>query len=93
LVENAIFHGIEPKGSGNILFSARRQDDDVLVILSDNGVGMNGPVVFGTGLNNIDERLRFAFGGAYGIDIKGEAGKGAVVAVRLPADLKSGGAE
>ena len=93
LLENAIFHGIEPKGSGTIVLSAFRQEDDVLVTLSDNGVGMDKEAVFGTGLNNINERLCSAFGNGYGIDIKSEAGKGATVTVRLAAVFKAGGEE
>ncbi|MDT4761691.1 histidine kinase [Sphaerochaeta sp. PS] len=43
LVENAIFHGIEPKGgSGTVTVSARRRDEDVIEIsILDDGVGMN----------------------------------------------------
>ena len=40
LTENAIFHGIEPKGSGNIVLSAERQEADVLISLRDDGVGI-----------------------------------------------------
>jgi len=84
LVENAIFHGIEPKGSGAILFSAEGRDDDILITLRDDGVGMGSEAVFGIGLSNIEERLRYAFGDGYGLSIKSEAGKGTVVTFRLP---------
>lgn len=42
LVENAIFHGIEPKGSaGHIQISASFTDTgDVLILVEDDGVGM-----------------------------------------------------
>lgn len=43
LVENAIFHGIEPRGrAGSILIRVVRDDDgsDVLLSLEDDGVGM-----------------------------------------------------
>jgi two-component system, sensor histidine kinase YesM len=42
LMENAIFHGIEPKGGvGRILLSAARRDDgNVDITLEDDGVGM-----------------------------------------------------
>lgn len=43
LAENAIFHGIEPKGGhGSILLSIRREkpDGDVLLTMTDDGVGM-----------------------------------------------------
>ena len=41
LAENAIFHGIEPKGSGSMILSAERKEKDVLLTLSDDGVGMS----------------------------------------------------
>ena len=88
LVENAIFHGIEPRGSGNIVFSAVRQEADLLVSLSDDGVGMDDETVYGIGLTNIDERLRSSFGESYGISVKSETGKGTTITIRLPAAFK-----
>ena len=46
LVENAIFHGIEPKGSGNILIHASFETSDtpnngICIKVTDNGVGMS----------------------------------------------------
>lgn len=46
LVENAIFHGIEPKGSGNILIHASFESTDahgrgICIKVTDNGVGMS----------------------------------------------------
>ncbi len=41
LVENAIFHGIEPSGhAGEITITVTRDGQDVLLRLHDNGVGM-----------------------------------------------------
>jgi two-component system sensor histidine kinase YesM len=88
LMENAIFHGIEPKGNGNILFSAFRQGIDVLISLSDDGVGMGSEAVMGMGLLNIDERLRHTFGDSYGITIKSEAELGTTITIRLPGGVK-----
>jgi len=90
LAENAIFHGIEPKGSGTILFSAARENNDVLVTLSDNGAGMDSNAVYGMGLNNINERLGNAFGEGYGIAISSEPGKGTTVTFRLPGNKVPG---
>ncbi len=42
LVENAIFHGIEPSGhAGEITITVTREGGDVLLRLHDNGVGMS----------------------------------------------------
>lgn len=41
LVENAIFHGIEPKeGTGNIFITACSEGDNLQIIVEDDGVGM-----------------------------------------------------
>ena len=40
LVENAIRHGIAPKiGGGRVDISARREGDDLCLVVRDNGVG------------------------------------------------------
>ncbi len=42
LVENAIFHGIEPTGkSGTIRLSAHETEHDIVLQVADDGVGMN----------------------------------------------------
>jgi two-component system sensor histidine kinase YesM len=113
LAENAIFHGIEPKGNGVIVLDAERRDGDVLVSLTDNGAGMNAETLAGigvfsggeggtseseapsgsassdlrnksVGIRNVDERLRYAFGEAYGLSIQSEAGAYTSVTIRLP---------
>jgi two-component system sensor histidine kinase YesM len=42
IVENAIFHGIEPKGTGgHIVITVERSDSaDLLITIEDNGIGM-----------------------------------------------------
>ena len=78
LAENAIFHGIEPKGSGNIVLSAEREGRDLLVSLTDDGVGMAAispeagqpEINQGLGIRSVEERLRYAFGEGYGLSIE-----------------------
>ena len=38
-IENAIWHGIVPRGSGHVLLSVSRDNGDVLVIIEDDGIG------------------------------------------------------
>ena len=92
LAENAIFHGIEPKGSGCIVLSAEQQKDDVLVSLSDDGVGIaevpsdeKAESFQGLGIRSVAERLRYAFGEAYGLSIESKQGIRTTVTIRLPA--------
>ena len=91
LVENAIFHGIEPKGSGNIVLLAEKQDAEVLISLTDDGVGMATPTlpaddesVRGLGIRSVDERLRYAFGEGYGLSIESKQGSYTRVTIRVP---------
>lgn len=103
LVENAIFHGIEPKGSaGSVTLQVERDtaNGDVLIHLTDDGVGMTpeqaakalcepGPEEAAAkyrhvGMWNVHKRLQYSFGEAYGLNIESQPGKGTTVTVRLP---------
>ncbi len=100
IVENAIFHGIEPKGSGTITIKVYLQDDSVLCSIKDDGVGMskdslnkilsenptkNG-VLGSIGILNVDQRLRNSFGQSYGLIIQSVLGSHTTMTVRLPLD-------
>lgn len=106
LVENAIFHGIEPKGcAGSIELTITRDRDngDVLILLTDDGVGMTpeqaaraltepGPEEATAkfrhvGMWNVHRRLQYSFGSAYGLSITSTPGQGTTVTVRLPGTL------
>ena len=103
LVENAIFHGIEPRGqAGSILIRVVRDRDnsDVLLSLTDDGVGMTpeqaakalsepGPEEAAAkfrhvGMWNVHRRLQYSFGEAYGLSVQSAPGAGTTVTVRLP---------
>ena len=65
LVENAVRHGIDPsEGGGRIDVRARRESgsDAIRVVVADNGAGMCESAVPGTGLGNLESRLRGHFG-------------------------------
>jgi two-component system sensor histidine kinase YesM len=100
LVENAIFHGIEPKGIGHIVLKVYREAGDVLISISDDGVGMSTETIAevfsdnpGTaasgqrqlGMRSVHERIRYAFGEGYGLSIESEPGKFSTMIIRLPA--------
>jgi Predicted signal transduction protein with a C-terminal ATPase domain len=103
LVENAIYHGLKPKGSfGRIRIEGFRAEDQIVVIIGDNGIGIprekllnllvdpggNG-LNSGFGLVNVDKRLKLYFGELYGLNIHSEPGKGTEVKVRIP--VRQGG--
>ena len=61
LVENAIKHGLEPKIEGGIVtISARRQGKNLVLDVTDNGVGLKDGAGFG--LVQIRGRLHAAYG-------------------------------
>ena len=61
LVENAIKHGLEPKiEGGSITVSARRDGDNIVLDVTDSGVGLTGGTGFG--LTQVKERLQAAYG-------------------------------
>ncbi len=102
LVENSIFHGIEPNGGvGRVEITVERPDGgDVLICLSDDGVGMDqeqidrilaGPQAQGEdvpfrhiGVWNVHRLLQLSFGADYGLQIEGEPGCGTAITIRLP---------
>jgi two-component system sensor histidine kinase YesM len=97
LVENAIFHGIEPKGSGNIVLLAEKRDADVLISITDDGVGMatsslpaDGESFGGLGIHSVDERLRYAFGEGYGLSIESKQGSYTKATIRVPGNMEGG---
>lgn len=100
IVENAIFHGIEPKGGiGTITLTARAKEGKTEICIIDDGVGMDKETVAGLlkdstteggmfrsiGLRNVSERIEYTYGKGYGItQIESEPGAGTCVTVTLP---------
>jgi two-component system sensor histidine kinase YesM len=88
IVENAVFHGLEPKGSeGEIVVQVQRRDGVLLVGIRDDGVGMSDGAESskGIGIRNIRERIALAYGDAYGMSIESRPGSYTEVRLRLPA--------
>lgn len=95
LVENAIIHGIGKKEDGQINVLIYRQDDKLIYVIEDNGPGidvadieqlMSNPLssARGFGINNVNDRIRLAFGPQYGLSFNSKPEGGAVVTVVLP---------
>ena len=101
LVENAIYHGMEfMDGDGEIFISAWKEGEDLYLKVSDNGLGMTEEQVArlfsdmphtgssigsGSGVKNVNERIRLSFGSEYGLSIESEPDEGTVVTIHLPA--------
>ena len=87
LVENAIKHGIGARsGAGRINISAARQDDRLVVEISDDGRGLrDGAVAGGVGLENCRARLAAMFGrDKVALTIANRDSGGAVVRLVMP---------
>ncbi len=101
LVENAIFHGILPKGElGSIAVTGERSGESVVIRVADDGVGISeerlasllraqpserGTGYYHLGLFSIDERLKLNFGEAFGLRVASAENGGTVVEIRIPA--------
>jgi LytS/YehU family sensor histidine kinase len=85
LVENAVRHGIEPKvGGGRIAIRASLADDRLTIEVSDDGLGLQDAVGFGTGLDNVRARLMVLYGGAARLGLENNAQGGATAILDLP---------
>lgn len=97
LVENALYHGIKLKRrGGHILIDGRREGDDIILRVTDDGVGISAERLahlrrsmesderVGFGVSAVNQRLRLFFGPGYGLSLDGEEGVGATVTVRIP---------
>ena len=87
LVENAIRHGLEPKvDGGTITISAAEQDNKLLLIVKDDGLGFGADVgQEGVGLANIRSRLNALFGDQASLRLNSKVGAGVTAIVELPA--------
>ncbi len=99
LIENAIQHGIKPKGEGTIKITGRCLKDDVEIVIDDDGVGMSEEeleqlnlvlvedyVNFNgrIGLRNTNKRIKLIFGEEYGIRISTNDEGGLRTTILLP---------
>ncbi len=101
ILENAIYHGMaSAEDDGLITVEARREGDDLVIDVTDNGLGMRPEVAAslldadrpdirtsgsGIGVRNVHQRIRLTFGPKYGLTIDSEPDEGTTVRIRLPA--------
>lgn len=86
LVENAIYHGLEPKvGEGSIRIEGRKDGDFLQFAVEDDGVGMDdvSRTKQGYGLRNVRERLTLYYGPSSSFTISSELGGGTRIELRF----------
>ncbi len=93
LVENAVKHGVEARtGQRTVEIVGIDRDLDIELRVRDDGIGMDSVEVAaalsgeagGTGLHNVDRRLRATFGENYGLHIDTEPRQGTTVVLAVP---------
>ena len=109
ILENAIYHGMaSAEDDGLITVTARREGEDLVIDVADNGLGMRPEVAAslldedrpeirtsgsGIGVRNVHRRIRLTFGDRYGLTIFSEPDEGTTVRIRLPALDQDGAAQ
>lgn len=104
IIENALFHGIEPKGAaGNIRVNARAfpvgTRKHLEITVTDNGIGMTPETIHRIlhskanpgndffkqiGINNVNQRIQYDYGPAYGITIHSIPGEYTTMIIVIP---------
>ena len=91
LIENAVHHGIREKdcGTGTISISHKRQENDIFIYITDDGVGISADKIraikhgHSIGYINTDRRIRLFFGEEYGLDIESVLGEYTKIIIKI----------
>lgn len=97
IIENAMRHGIAKRSTAGLLgIAARREGDDIVIVVSDDGPGL-GPretrETGGVGIANTRARLTTLFGDRGALTLEPRPGGGARATVRFPYRVASAAAE
>lgn len=91
IVENAIYHGIKNLDStGIVSIYSRIMKDKIEIIIEDNGVGFEVAKkqslmkMGGVGIKNVNKRIQYYYGEAYGLRIDTSLKSGARIIISLP---------
>ena len=88
---------------GEIIVRGSRQKDEILLTVTDNGMGIPEEEVeflltdtkrvhkkgSGVGLVNVNNRIKILFGEQYGLHIESELDEGTTVSIKIPAIIYS----
>ena len=102
ILENAIYYGVgnmDADDNPRILVRGWKNDNDIYLAVSDNGMGMRQEDVknilsdnkkvpkhgSGVGLINVHTRIQLMFGVKYGLIVESEPDEGTTVTIHLPA--------
>lgn len=104
ILENCIVHGLKHHFMNNqIIVKGYRQGGDVRIEIMDNGHGIEIAELAkirktlsasdmtdrqSIGISNVHQRIRLAFGSAYGVDIRSKKDEGTTIVLRFPAKTR-----
>ena len=81
---------------GSIHVTAREENGDLVISISDDGIGMSTEALAailtkavskrtgGFGIRNIEERIQLNYGPLYGLSFDSTLGEGTTVQIRIP---------
>lgn len=86
LVENAIKHGIRAREHGTVTISTRKNDQSVIITISDNGIGFDTKIIdkldnAHIGINNVKNRLKLLQNASMDITSGSE---GTIITITIP---------
>lgn len=95
LVENAVKHAMPPEGKLVVGIGSRIEGPDVLIVVTDDGVGMDdharesimnphSSTGLGIAVKNVHDRMHGYYGDGAEMVVESELGKGTVVTLRFP---------
>jgi len=102
ILENAIYYGVgnmDEDDEGKITVRGEKKEDDIYIVIEDNGMGMRKEVLenilkdnnkvpkhgSGVGVINVHSRIQLMFGEQYGLEIYSEPDEGTRVVIHIPA--------
>ena len=104
LIENYIIHGYDlKKESNHIHINGHLVDDNIVITIEDNGLGINEDKLellkkelieydirsnSSIGLRNVNERIKLIYGRLYGISLDSTVGVGTIVTITVSARTK-----
>lgn len=96
LVENAIYHGLRPKGEkGKIEVTGKQKENEIVLTVKDSGVGMSEEEIQKMmevqeddrkehfGMRNVRQRLKLYYGTGASMEIYSKMGAGTEIVIRV----------
>lgn len=99
VIENALIHGLsQADRPGEITISASVVDACLVLMVTDNGIGMDADKVNDIrsslnyseqhfGFHSVNERVQLHYGLSYGLELTSQLGEGTCVTIKIPLQI------